>query len=220
MKRFLCLISVFALLLCAASCAGSEDKQNDGPFYEEFPTGDEIFTVILEKNPQATITMSDGSKIVIELSYDSAPNTVSSFIAYANADIYNELVFARAMINYKNENFCINTGLADGIYVAPFYTLGEIENNPITHSRGVITMNPTESGNLSGLFSIMTKDTAYYDGQCAPFGKIIEGMDVVDKIVSMEKDEDGKIVEPLKITSVEIEMFDQEIPDPTIIRND
>lgn len=220
MKRFLCIIFVFALLLCTAACAGSDGDKNDGPFYEEFPTGDEIFTVILEKNPQATITMSDGSKIVIELSYDSAPNTVSSFIAYANADVYNDLVFARAKSDYNNVNFILNTGLAEGTYEAPFYTLGEIENNPITHSRGVITMNPTEAGNLSGLFSIVTKDKAYFDGQCAPFGKVIEGMDVVDKIAAMEKDEDGKIIDPLKITSVEIEMFDQEIPDPTIIRND
>ena len=91
MKKIICISLVFIMLLGLTACKSDEEGYFDSDFYSEFPTGDEFYTVDVEKNPEVKITLSDDSLIVIELCCDAAPNAVASFLAYAKEDIYESI---------------------------------------------------------------------------------------------------------------------------------
>ncbi len=218
MKKIISLL--LALFIVASLTACSNDKQktdNDGNFYDEFPTGDEIVTVILEKNPVATIELTDGEKIVIELCYDAAPNTVASFIAYVNADAYEGFGFTEV----RNSEI-VMANVIEGEYSAPFYTMDEYENNTLSHLRGTVTMNrPSKADKVTGRFSILTADKRHFDNYCTAFGRVIEGMEHVDKLAAIEVNTEDYLYEtPVEIKSITVDTFGQEIPDPVIIRKD
>ena len=99
MKKIICISLVFIMLLGLTACKSDEDGYFDSDFYSEFPTGDEFYTVDVEKNPEVKITLSDDSVIVIELCYDAAPNAVASFLAYAKEDIYESMAFTEVRNN-------------------------------------------------------------------------------------------------------------------------
>lgn len=217
MKKFFCVILSVLIVAGFTACSDSKnDDVNDGNFYDEFPTGDEIVTVILKKNPVATIELSDGGKVVIELCYDAAPNTVASFIAYVNADCYDGFGFTQV-----RDSAIVMSDLIEDEYSSPFYIKEEL-NSSLSHLRGTVTMSRTEhQGQVTGRFSILTEDRRHFDKYNSAFGKVIEGMDYIDRIAATEVNtEDYHVENPIEIVSITVDTFDQEIPDPVIIRKD
>ena len=157
--------------------------------------------------PIATIEMEDGGVIVLELYPDMAPNTVANFVTLANAGFYDGLIFHRVI-----EGFMIQGGdpLGSGIG-GPSYTIrGEFAangfDNPLSHERGVISMARSMSPDSAGSqFFIMHQDGTYLDGNYAAFGKVIEGIEVVDAIASVATDSNDRPVEEQKIKTITVD---------------
>ena len=153
--------------------------------------------------PIVTIEMEDGAKIKIELYPDLAPNTVNNFISLVQKNFYNGLIFHRVI-----PGFMIQGGDPQGTGIGgPGYSIkGEFtENgvkNTLKHTRGIISMaRGQESDSAGSQFFIMVKDSDFLDGKYAAFGKVLEGMDEVDKIVATESDnteQGGNGGKPLK----------------------
>jgi len=138
----------------------------------------------------ATITMANGGVIKVELYDDKAPKTVENFKNLVNKGFYNGLIFHRVI-----PGFMIQGGDPEGTGMGgPGYTIkGEFSSNgfknDIKHERGVISMARASHPDSAGSqFFIMHADASYLDGQYAAFGKVIEGMDVVDQIAAVKTD--------------------------------
>jgi peptidyl-prolyl cis-trans isomerase B (cyclophilin B) len=151
--------------------------------------------------------MEDGGTIKAELYPDIAPSTVENFINLASDGFYNGLTFHRVIPGFMIQGGCpLGTGTG-----GPGYTIkGEFcangFNNKLKHERGVLSMaramDPDSAGSQ---FFIMVSDAPHLDGQYAAFGKVIEGMDVADKIVSVKRDMRDKPKIPQIMKSVTIE---------------
>ena len=139
---------------------------------------------------QALIKIKDFGDIKVELDEKSAPETVKNFVSLTNKGFYNGLTFHRIIKGFMIQGGCPRGNGTGG----PGYTIkGEFAangfNNPISHVRGVISMARAQDPNSAGSqFFITHKDGTYLDGQYAAFGKVIEGMDVVDKVASVRTD--------------------------------
>ncbi len=172
------------------------------------------------KNPQVTIEMENGGKIVLELYPDKAPNTVNNFIYLVQKGFYNGLIFHRVI-----EGFMIQGGDPKGTGVGgPGYCIkGEFSSNRfagnnIRHERGVISMARAMDPNSAGSqFFIMHANANYLDGQYAAFGKVIKGMDVVDKIASVKTNYNDRPLKEQKMKTVTVETFGETYPAPQII---
>ncbi len=171
------------------------------------------------KNPEAIFELEDGGTIRLELYPNIAPNTVNNFISLANSGFYDGLIFHRVIPSFMVQGGCpLGTGTS-----GPGYSIkGEFSNNgfknELKHSRGVISMaraaNPDSAGSQ---FFIMTADSPHLDGQYAAFGKVISRIDVVDKIVSQERDGRDKPLKPQTMKSVRVNTFGVEYDKPVII---
>lgn len=135
-----------------------------------------------------TIEMENGKKIVIELDPTAAPETVKNFEKLVSEGFYDGLIFHRVI-----SGFMIQGGCPDGTGMGgPGYHIhGEFAQNgfqnPLKHTRGVISMARAMDPNSAGSqFFIMHKDAPHLDGAYAAFGKVVEGMDVVDEIASVD----------------------------------
>lgn len=167
-------------------------------------------------NPIVSIVMEDGSAIKIELYPDVAPNTVNNFISLINKGFYNNLIFHRVI-----PGFMIQGGDPEGSGTGgPGYSIkGEFAangfKNGLKHERGVISMaragNPNSAGSQ---FFIMVEDAPHLDGQYAAFGKAIEGIENVDKIVSVKTDFRDKPVSEQKMSKVTVDMNGYEFSEP------
>lgn len=153
------------------------------------------------------ITMKNGGVIKLELDHEAAPITVQNFEKLVNEGFYDGLIFHRVI-----SGFMIQGGCPDGNGMGgPGYSIkGEFKSNgvdnPISHKRGVISMARSQDPNSAGSqFFIMHKDALYLDGNYAAFGKVVEGMDVVDKIADVKTDFTDKPKEPQVIESIRIE---------------
>ena len=138
-----------------------------------------------QKNPVVTIKMENEKIIKIELYSEIAPNTVNNFISLIQKNYYDGLIFHRVI-----PGFMIQGGCPDGTGVSgPGYSIkGEFSQNnfpnDLRHTAGVISMARTNMPNSAGSqFFIMHEDSTHLDGAYAAFGKVLEGMDVVDEIV-------------------------------------
>ncbi|KOY13672.1 peptidylprolyl isomerase [Paenibacillus xylanivorans] len=167
-------------------------------------------------NPVATIEMSDGQKIVIELYPEIAPNTVNNFISLANKGFYDGLIFHRVI-----PGFMIQGGDPDGNGSGgPGYTIkGEFTSNGhknhLNHTRGVISMARTNDLDSAGSqFFIMLADADYLDNAYATFGKVTEGMDVVDGIAAQQIGEQDKPVTDQVMKKVTVDTHGLEYPEP------
>ena len=220
MKKIFSILLAFVFLLGLCACGNNSGEDDNGyykqDFYEEYPTGDEIHTVKISKNPQAVVTLTDGSEIVIELRSDAAPNAVSNFIAFAKQDIYNKMGFT----DVRN-NCIVMTGAMDGEFSSPYYVQDELpdkEDAKLSHVRGTVSMmRKSDSDTLTGEFFVLTEDQVHFDNNFTAFGTVIEGMEHVDKIAAAEKNEDGELTAPVAITNVKVKTFGEKIPVPTII---
>lgn len=158
-------------------------------------------------NPIVTITMENGDVMKAELYPEIAPNTVNNFISLVNKGFYNGLIFHRVI-----RGFMIQGGCPDGTGMGGpgWHIKGEFSGNgvpnPIRHTRGVLSMARSMSPNSAGSqFFIMHQDAPHLDGQYAAFGKVVEGMDVVDAIASTPTDRADRPKAPQKIKSITIE---------------
>ena len=141
------------------------------------------------QNPVVTIEMANGDIIKAELYPHVAPNTVNNFISLANSGYYNGLTFHRVIYG-----FMIQGGCPDGTGCGgPGYGIkGEFAingfNNTLKHTEGVISMARSAAPDSAGSqFFIMHKNAPHLDGSYAAFGKVVEGMDVVDSFLEIER---------------------------------
>ena len=155
----------------------------------------------------ATLTMADGGKIKIELDPNVAPISVDNFVKLAEKGFYNGLIFHRVI-----KNFMIQGGCPDGTGTGgPGYQIkGEFAANGVPNSirqtRGVIAMARSQSPDSAGSqFFIVHADASHLDGQYAAFGKVIEGMDVVDQIANTKTGRQDRPIEEQRIATIEIE---------------
>ena len=168
----------------------------------------------MAQNPTFVITMADGREMKGELYPETAPQSVGNFIALANSGFYDGLIFHRVI-----PGFMIQGGDPKGTGIGgPGYLIkGEFAmngvNNPLKHTYGVLSMARSMMPDSAGSqFFIMTSDSPHLDGQYAAFGKVLEGMDVADAIVSVKRDMRDKPLEPQVMKSIRVETFGQTYP--------
>lgn len=167
-------------------------------------------------NPIVTIEMQSGDIMKLELYPEIAPNTVNNFISLINKGFYNGLIFHRVI-----RGFMIQGGDPDGNGTGgPGYSIkGEFTynnfDNKLKHTAGVISMARSQRPDSVGSqFFIMHKDSPHLDGSYAAFGKITEGMDVVNKIAESKTDYSDMPLEPQVMKKVTVETFGTEYPEP------
>ena len=168
------------------------------------------------KNPIVTIEMESGNTIKIELYPEVAKNTVDNFISLINQGFYNGLIFHRVI-----ENFMIQGGDPQGTGMGgPGYTIkGEFANNnfqnDLKHERGVISMARSQHPNSAGSqFFIMHMNAPHLDGNYAAFGKVIEGIEEVDRIACVKRDHRDKPLAQEVMKKVTVELFDYDFTEP------
>ena len=167
-------------------------------------------------NPIATIEMENGGTIVCELYPDVAPQSVRNFIALANKGFYDGLIFHRVI-----RGFMIQGGCPDGNGMGgPGYTIkGEFSQNgfknDLAHDPGVLSMaramHPDSAGSQ---FFIMHEKSPHLDGAYAAFGKIIEGMDTVNKIAETATDYSDRPLEDQRMKKVTVDTFGETYDEP------
>jgi peptidyl-prolyl cis-trans isomerase B (cyclophilin B) len=206
-KIFIFITACLFLLPLLASCKESGDvvsmpavEKSGAATQSEDPYKDLPNVVIIE--------MEDGGKIKIELYPDIAPITVSNFKKLVSEHFYDGLTFHRVI-----KGFMIQGGDPNGDGTGgPGYTIkGEFAangvKNTLSHTRGVVSMaRRGDSYNSAGSqFFIMHADNKRLDGDYAAFGRVIEGMDVVDKIANVKTDSNDKPLQKQVIKSIKFE---------------
>lgn len=168
------------------------------------------------QNPIVTIEMENGDIIKAELYPQIAPNTVNNFISLINKGFYNGVIFHRVI-----PGFMIQGGDPNGTGMGgPGYGIkGEFTSNGFTndlkHTKGVLSMARSQSKDSGGSqFFIMVADAPHLDGQYAGFGKVIEGMENADKIVSTKTGPQDRPVAEQKMKKVTVETFGVTYPEP------
>lgn len=167
-------------------------------------------------NPIVTITMDTGAVIKAELYPDIAPNTVNNFISLINNGYYNGIIFHRVIKGFMIQGGCPDgTGRGGpGYQIKGEFTSNGFKNN-LKHSRGVLSMARTMFPDSAGSqFFIMHDDAPHLDGQYAAFGKVIEGLDVVDQIAGTKVDYSDKPLTPQVMASVTVDTFGVNYPEP------
>lgn len=170
----------------------------------------------MAQNPIVTITMENGDVMKAELYPEIAPNSVNNFISLVKKGFYDSLIFHRVINGFMIQGGCPNGNGMGG----PGYTIkGEFSQNGFTnqfrHTPGVLSMaramHPDSAGSQ---FFIMHKAAPHLDGAYAAFGKVVEGMDVVNKIAEVDTDYSDRPLDPQKIRSMTVETFGVEYPEP------
>ena len=167
-------------------------------------------------NPIVTIEMENGDVIKAELYPEVAPNTVNNFISLINKGFYDGVIFHRVI-----PGFMIQGGDPQGTGTGgPGYSIrGEFSSNrflnELKHTRGVLSMARTMDPNSAGSqFFIMHEDAPHLDGQYAAFGKVIEGMEAVDKIDATRTNYNDKPRINQTMKKVTVETFGVDYPEP------
>lgn len=169
----------------------------------------------MAQNPVVTITMQDGAVIRAELYPETAPETVNNFISLINKKFYDGLIFHRVIKGFMIQGGCPEgTGMGGpGYNIKGEFSQNGFENN-LKHTEGILSMaramDPDSAGSQ---FFIMHKKSPHLDGGYAAFGKVIEGMDVVNKIAETPTYRD-RPYENQVMKSVTVETFGVEYPEP------
>lgn len=210
-KHFLLTIFLFAAILtaCGEQEAPAEETADDTTAYPND----------VEENPVVTITMENDEQIILELYPEIAPNTVANFISLVEDGFYDGLIFHRVI-----PGFMIQGGDPDGAGTGgPGYSIaGEFSSNnfdnDLKHDRGVLSMARSQSPDSAGSqFFIMVEKSSQLDGDYAGFGKVTEGMEVVDQIVSVDRDELDKPFEDQVMKTVEVDTKGYDYPEPNVL---
>lgn len=167
------------------------------------------------KNPIVTITTNEGT-IKIELYPNIAPNTVNNFISLVQKGFYNGTIFHRVI-----PGFMIQGGDPEGTGMGgPGYSIqGEFSDNGVKndlkHTRGVLSMARSMDPNSAGSqFFIMVADAPHLDGQYAAFGKVIEGIEEADRIVSVRRDRRDRPKTDEFMKNVTVDTFGEDFKEP------
>ncbi len=170
----------------------------------------------MAQNPIVTIEMEGGGKMVAELYPDVAPNTVNNFISLVKKGFYDGLIFHRCI-----PGFMIQGGDPQGSGVGgPGYEIpGEFSSNgfrnDLKHEKGVLSMARTSDPDSAGSqFFIMVAPAPHLDGEYAAFGKVVEGIETADAIVSVPTGWGDKPKTPQRMKKVTVETFGVEYPEP------
>ena len=167
-------------------------------------------------NPVVTITMDNGDVIKAELYPEIAPNTVNNFISLVKKGFYDGLIFHRVINGFMIQGGCPDvTGMG-----GPGYSIkGEFAQNGVKnelrHTEGVLSMaramHPDSAGSQ---FFIMHKNAPHLDGAYAAFGKVTEGMEVVNQIAETDTDYSDRPLDEQKIKSMTVDTFGVDYPEP------
>ena len=170
----------------------------------------------MAQNPIVTITMENGDVIKAELYPEIAPNTVNNFISLIKRGYYDGIIFHRVINGFMIQGGCPQgTGMG-----GPGYSIrGEFNQNgfknDLKHTPGVLSMARTMMPNSAGSqFFIMHKTSPHLDGAYAAFGKVTEGLDIVDKIATTRTNYSDRPLEDQRIQSMTVDTFGVEYPEP------
>lgn len=170
----------------------------------------------MAQNPVVTITMKSGDVIKLELYPDVAPVSVNNFISLIKHNFYNGLIFHRVIRGFMIQGGCPDgTGMGGpGYSIKGEFAANGVENN-LKHTEGVLSMaramHPDSAGSQ---FFIMHKNSPHLDGSYAAFGKVTEGMDVVNKIAETATDYNDRPLEPQVMETVVVDTFGVDYPEP------
>ena len=201
MKKIIVLL-LAALLLMTAGCTAQEETKEE--------------TIVDKTYPIATITMKDGGVITLELYPEVAPESVKNFISLANSGFYDGLIFHRVIMGFMiqgGDPQGKGTG-GPGYSIKGEFAANGVENN-ISHVRGVLSMaRATPYDSAGSQFFIVQGDSTHLDGQYAAFGRVISGMDVVDKIAKTTTDSHDKPYKDQVMETVRVETWGVEYGEP------
>ena len=167
----------------------------------------------MAQNPIVTFTMTDGSVIKAELFPEIAPVSVNNFISLIQKNFYDGLIFHRVIKGFMIQGGDPN-GTGTGYCIPGEFAINGFENN-LKHTEGVLSMarsmHPDSAGSQ---FFIMHRNAPHLDGSYAAFGKVIEGMDVVNKIAETATDPSDRPLEDQVMKTVTVDTFDVDYPEP------
>ena len=170
----------------------------------------------MKNNPVVTIEMENGGVMKVELYPETAPNTVANFISLVEKGFYNGTIFHRVIPGFMIQGGDPEgTGMGGpGYRIKGDFTANRFQND-LKHTKGVISMarsgHPDSAGSQ---FFIMVDDAPHLDGQYASFGKVIEGIEVADQIVSVATNYSDRPLEEQRMRSVTVETFGETYPQP------
>ena len=158
----------------------------------------------------------NGDTIKAELYPEIAPNTVNNFISLVKKGFYDGLIFHRVISGFMVQGGCPDgTGMGGPGYCIKGEFLQNGFPNSLNHTEGVLSMARAMSPNSAGSqFFIMHKDAPHLDGAYAAFGKVIEGMENVNKIADVRTDYSDRPMKEQKIKAMTVETFGEEYPEP------
>ena len=174
----------------------------------------------MAQNPVVTFTMKNGDTFKAELYPEIAPQSVNNFISLIQKGFYNGLIFHRVI-----RGFMIQGGDPQGTGMGgPGYSIkGEFASNgfknDLKHTEGVLSMARSMFPDSAGSqFFIMHKNSPHLDGDYAAFGKIIEGMDIINKIAEVPTNYSDRPTEDQVMETVTVDCFGVEYPEPAKLR--
>ncbi len=170
----------------------------------------------MANNPVVTIEMENSKVIKAELYPDTAPNTVNNFISLISKGFYDGLTFHRVIYGFMIQGGCPEgTGCGGpGYSIKGEFSQNGFENN-LKHTEGVLSMARSMMPNSAGSqFFIMHKAAPHLDGQYAAFGKVTEGMDVVNEIAECDTDFADKPLDAQVIKKITVDTFGVDYPEP------
>ena len=209
MKKHLLSIILLCLLFSLTAC----NRQTSG----NSSTSDG--NTQLSGKHHVAIEVNNYGTIEVELDADTAPITVTNFINLANSGFYNGLTFHRVIDGFMIQGGCPEgTGMGGPKERIKGEFLANGVPNNLKHTRGVISMARSQMYDSAGSqFFIMHKAAPHLDGSYAAFGKIIEGMDIVNKIAETATDYSDRPLEKQVMKKVTVETFGEEYPEPETV---
>ena len=173
------------------------------------------------ENPTITIEMEDGGRIVCELYPQTAPQSVSNFLSLIGKHFYDGLVFHRVIPGFMIQGGCPRgNGTGGPGYCIKGEFLANGVANPVSHVRGVLSMARAQAPDSAGSqFFIMHEDGPFLDGQYAAFGRVLEGMEVVDRIAAVPTDDSDRPRIRQVIRSITADTKGENYPEPKKMRD-
>lgn len=167
-------------------------------------------------NPIVTIEMENGKTITAELFPEIAPNTVNNFISLIKKGFYDGLTFHRVIYGFMLQGGCPEgTGMGGPGYSIKGEFSGNGFKNELKHTEGVLSMARSMMPDSAGSqFFIMHKVAPHLDGQYAAFGKVTDGMDVVNEIAEVDTDFSDKPLDPQVIKKITVDTKGVDYPEP------
>lgn len=222
MKKIKKILLIILMALTLAACADKDNETKDNKKEEEKIVTEDIktgvvdgykFTQVEEETDRVKIQMTNGDIMLVVLSNKDTPITIKNFKKLVSDKFYDGLIFHRVI-----EDFMIQggdpTGTGFGDDTTPTikgeFTINGVDND-LSHTRGVISMaRANDPDSASSQFFIVHKDSTYLDGSYASFGKVFAGLDVVDKIASVDTDYNDRPTTEQKIHSIRFVTVEKE----------